>query len=314
MRPVPAGIGPGRAKGDGALPPAGFALLAGLSLFWGMNWPFMKIVLDEMAIWPFRSLCLLVGGGGMLILAGAGRHSLRIPTAELRPLLLCTVFNIVGWHLFSGYGVSLMPAGRASIIAFTMPLWAAFFARFVLGEPLTGPKVLGLLLGLAGLAVLIGPDLQSVGAAPLGALCMLGAALSWATGTVLMKRFAWTMPVITLAGWQLMIGSIPITLGALLFERYPAPGDFSTAGLLALAYVLVFPMIFCHWAWFKIVRLFPAAIAAMGTLAIPIVGVFSSAIVLGEPVGWRELGALGLVCSALVSVLVLPALRRARPA
>ena len=56
--------------------------------------------------------------------------------------------------------------------------------------------------------------------------------------------------------------------------------------------------------------MFPAAIAAMGTLAVPIVGVYSSALILGEPVGWQELTALVLTCSALASVLVLPALRR----
>lgn len=313
MRPIPPGATPALRAGEAALPPTGFVLLAGLALFWGANWPFMKIVLDEMAIWPFRSLCLLVGGGAMLILAGAGGHSLRIPTSELRPLLLCTLFNIIGWHLFSGYGVSMMPAGRASIIAFTMPLWAALFARFVLGERLTGFKIAGLVLGLAGLAVLVGPELRTLGTAPLGAVFMLGAAVSWATGTVLMKRFSWTMPVIALAGWQLMLGSVPITIGAVLFERYPAPGELSTAALLSLAYVLVVPMIFCHWAWFKVVRLFPAAIAAIGTLAIPIVGVFSSAVVLAEPVGLREIVALGLVCSALVVVLVLPVLRRPRP-
>ncbi len=72
--------------------------------------------------------------------------------------MICVVFNILGWHLFSGYGVSMIEAGRASIIAFTMPVWAALFSRFVLGEALTGTKLLGLALGIVGLAVLIGPD------------------------------------------------------------------------------------------------------------------------------------------------------------
>ena len=73
-------------------------------------------------------------------------------------------------------------------------------------------------------------------------------------------------------------------------------------------------MVFCHWAYFRTVRLFPAAIAAIGTLAIPVVGVYSSALVLGEPVGWRELGALLLICGALAAVLLAPAHRPAPPA
>jgi drug/metabolite transporter (DMT)-like permease len=294
------------------LPPLGYLLLAALALFWGGNWPTMKLALAEIPVWPFRSICLIAGGSAILILTRLSGRSIRIPTNEIKPLLICVVFNILGWHLFSGYGISLMEAGRASIIAFTMPVWAALFSRFVLGEPLTGAKLAGLALGVAALAVLIGPDLLSLGAAPLGAALMLGAAISWALGTVVMKRFLWTIPVGTLAGWQLLIGAVPITLGALAFDEYPNLAELSTPALLSLLYVVTMPMVFCHWAWFTVVRLFPAAIAAIGTLAIPIVGVFSSGLVLGEPIGLRELTALALVCSSLAVVLVLPALRARR--
>ncbi len=295
-----------------ALPPLGFVLLAALALFWGGNWPTMKLALAEIEVWPFRSLCLIVGGSALLLLSRLRGRSIRVPSREIPPLLVCVVFNILGWHLLSGYGVSMIEAGRASIIAFTMPVWAVLFSRFVLGEALTGPKLLGLALGVGGLAVLIGPDLHSLGAAPLGAALMLGAAISWALGTVTMKRVLWTIPVTTLAGWQLLIGAVPITLGALAFGDYPDLTALSTPALVSLAYVLAVPMVFCHWAWFTVVRIFPAAIASIGTLAIPIVGVFSSGLVLGEPIGLRELGALAFVCAALAVVLVLPALGRAK--
>jgi drug/metabolite transporter (DMT)-like permease len=298
----------GRSAQD--LPPAGFALLAALSLFWGLNWPVMKIALGEIPVWPFRSLSLIVGGGALLILTALSGRSLRVSDAEIRPLLLCSLFNIVGWHLFSAYGVSLMAAGRASIIAFTMPLWAAVLGGIVLREHLTWRRWLGLALGMAGLAVLIGPDMGRMDRTPWGAAFMLGAALSWALGTVLMKRFTWSLPVSALAGWQLLLGAVPVTLGAFWMGDWPDPAALSREALAATAYVLIVPMIFCHWAWFKVVSLFPAVLAAVGTLAIPIVGVLSSGIVLGEPIGAREILALALVCAALVIVLILPALRR----
>jgi len=305
-----------RPRGDhgGArgLPPSGYGLLASLTLFWGLNWPIMKIVLNEMPVWTFRSLCLIAGGGALLAIAKLGRRPLRVPTGEIRPLLVCSLFNIVGWHLFSGYGVSLIESGRAAIIAFTMPVWAAVLGRIVLGERFTPTGVIGLGLGILGLAVLMGPDLASLGAAPLGGLFMLAAAASWAAGTVFMKRYTWSMPVGVLAGWQLMIGALPVTLGAVLLEPLPNPAELSIQALLALVYVLALPMVFCHWAWFSIVRLFPAAVAAAGTLAIPVVGVISGAILLGEALGGREITALVLVCAALASVLVIPAWRGAR--
>ena len=145
------------------LPRTGYLLLAALTLFWGANWPGMKLALAEIPVWWFRSIWLSCGGAGLLALAWASGQRLRVPRNELRPLLICAVFNVVGWHIFSGYGVSLMPAGRASIIAFTMPLWAALLGSLVLGDRLTGRRLLGLAVGLSGLAVLIGPGRIHIG-------------------------------------------------------------------------------------------------------------------------------------------------------
>ncbi|MFN3262526.1 MAG: DMT family transporter [Pikeienuella sp.] len=292
------------------LPVGGFVLLAFVSLFWGLNWPGMKIALSELPIWWFRVLSVGVGAVGLMAIAWASTGALRPTRRELRPLLICALFNIVGWHLFTGYGVSLMPAGRASIIAFTMPVWAALLGALILGERITAYKVAGLVLGVAALAVLIGPDLMALSSAPAGALFMLGAALSWATGTVLFKKYEWDSPVSALIGWQLLIGLAVILPGALILEPAPDLTALSAKVWIALLYLFALPMIFCQWAFFKVVRMFPAAIASIGTLAVPVIGVYSSALILGEIVGWREVVSMALTCAALTAVMVLPALRR----
>jgi drug/metabolite transporter (DMT)-like permease len=69
-------------------------------------------------------------------------------------------------------------------------------------------------------------------------------------------------------------------------------------------------MIFCHWGWFKLVRNYPAVVAAISTLAIPVVGVLSSVLVLDEPLGLDVVLSLALVLAALFLVLVLPMLSR----
>ena len=292
------------------LPIGGFVLLAFVSLFWGLNWPGMKIALSELPIWWFRVLSVGVGAVGLMAIAWASTGALRPTRRELWPLVICALFNIVGWHLFTGYGVSLMPAGRASIIAFTMPVWAALLGALILGERITVYKVAGLVLGVAALAVLIGPDLVALSAAPAGALFMLGAALSWATGTVLFKKYDWDSPVSALIGWQLLIGLAVILPGALILEPAPDLTALSAKVWIALLYLFALPMIFCQWAFFKVVRMFPAAIASIGTLAVPVIGVYSSALILGEIVGWREVVSMALTCAALTAVMVLPALRR----
>jgi drug/metabolite transporter (DMT)-like permease len=288
---------------------ASFALLALLTFFWGINWPFMKIVLSELPVWWFRASCLLIGAIGLLSASALGGNSLKVPRSEMPQLVLCSVFSVVGWHLFSAYGLSLIPAGRAVIIAFTMPIWAALWAVWILKESMTRYKVGGLAFGLGGLLVLMGSDIMVWQVAPLGVLLMLCSAASWGLGTVLFKRFRWSIPVATNIGWQLCVAVIPITFGAIVLEPFPDFSNLSPAATWSLIYVYMFPMIFCQWAYFKIVGMFPATVAALGTLAIPVVGVYSSAMVLGEPLGVQEFAAMVMICMALAFVLVLPTLK-----
>jgi len=284
---------------DSSLLRKGILLLVSLSMFWGMAWPAIKISVSEIPPWSFRMYCLVFSGAGILLLAKANRFSLKLPMEELKPLCLVALFNITGWHLFSAHGVLRMNASRAVIIAFTMPLWATALSRIILKERISPARIIALGIGLCGLGFLIWPELHAVGAAPVGAMFMLAAAISWATGTVLIKRTRWTTPTTVLTGWQLLLGSIPVIIGAMLLEPIGASFNISLKALVALSYIIIFPMIYCHWAYFTLVRIFPASVAAISTLAIPVVGVFSSAMILREPVGLNEMAALVLVIGAL---------------
>ena len=173
----------------------------------------------------------------------------------------------------------------------------------MLKERITSTRLLALGIGLGGLALLIWPEIEAVGATPLGAVFMLGAAVSWATGTVLIKRTGWNTPTTVLTGWQLLLGSIPVVMGALFLEPFGVSLNVSASAIFALTYIIFFPMIYCHWAYFTLVRIFPASIAAISTLAIPVVGVFSSTLILNESVGISEIVALLLVVTALSIVI-----------
>lgn len=269
----------------------------------------MKIALSEVPVWWFRSACVLSGAIGLLSISALGGSNLLPRWREMPALITCATFAIVGWHLLTGYGLTHMPAGRASIISNTMPIWAALFATFLLSERLTGYKIAGLGFGMIGLIVLIGPDLAIVRTAPVGAMFMVGAAMSWAMGTVLFKRTAWSTNVAVTAGWMLLIGALPITVGAILLQPFPDLSTFRADVWWALAYVFLLPMIFGQWAFYKIVHLFSAIVAAIGTMAVPAIGVIASALLVAEPIGERDLLALGLISMALVCVLILPVMQ-----
>jgi drug/metabolite transporter (DMT)-like permease len=277
-------------------------LLAVVSLFWGLNWPVMKLALGKIPVLPFRAICLLTAGPAVLAIAAFSGAGLRLPRREIMPLLLAAFFNVTLWHVFTGIGVSLMPAGRASIIAYTMPAWAGLLSALILKEPLTPSRLAALALGMGGLASLMLPSLASILAAPLGALSMILAALSWAAGTVVMKRFHWTGSAAALTGWQTCLGGFPILIAALLIGPFPGLEQADGAALAALAYVVICGMIIGQWGWFAVLGRLPATVASISTLAIPVIGVLSSSLLLGERLGAAEISALMLVVAALALV------------
>jgi drug/metabolite transporter (DMT)-like permease len=235
-------------------------------------------------------------------------HAVTLDRAEWRPAALAALFNVTGWFYFTALGLTLLPAGRAAVLAYTMPLFAILAAWLMLHEPITRQRAIGLGLGMAAVALLLGEDAGRLAAAPAGVLAILAAAASWGIGTVLQKR-RWRTPVLTLAGWQLLIGGAPLAPLALLYDSAPF-ADVTLYGALAVVYVIAVATLFGYWAWFTILTLAPAAVASIGVLAVPLVGVLSSALMLGETVGWRELLALLLITAALATVLPLPGRQR----
>ena len=290
----------------------GLVLLVAITVIWGVNWSAVKLAVDELPVLTFSTLRLVIGGFGMLIVCRLGGLSLRVPRRELGPLLVLAFFNVTLWHVCAAFGVSYLASGRAAILAFTMPLWAALLAVPVLGERLGWNILFGLVIGLAAVGVLVAPDWRAIAASPLGILLMLVAAFSWAAGTVYYKRVRWTMSTAVLTGWQILIGGIPVALAALWFDGGFEPGRVSLVGWLSTLFAASLPTLFCQWAWFKIVDIFPAGVAAISTLAIPVIGVITGTLALGEALGPEVLGSLVLVIASLCLVLLVP--NRRRPA
>ena len=280
-------------------------VLVALTLGWGFNWPMIKLALTEMPALSFRSVCLAGGAAGLFAIAARAGLRLRPPRGQWGRLLLITLFNITIWNVSVVYGISYMSSGRAAILAYTMPLWSVPLSAWLLRERITARRVLGVGLGMAAMLLLLSNELQAVRAAPKGTLLMMSAALSWAIGTVLMKRYPVDLPVASLTAWQLLLGGIPIYAGALAFEMQRLQ-PLTLWPAVALIYNVLIAFVFCHWAWFKIVTSVPVGVSSLSTLMIPVVGVFSGMLVLSERPHWQDFAALGLVLPALATVILPP--------
>ena len=283
----------------------GFLLLAFLSFAWGTNWPAIKIAVLEMPIWQYRAATALAAGTCLLLYARLSGQNMRVPRGQWPALGVVTLTNVTLWLIFVGYGVKLMESGQASLIGFTAPLWVALLAWMFLGEPLTMRRLGALVIGIGGIAVLMWPSLGTLGDRPLGALLVLAGAFSFAIGTIVTKRVIWAVPPASFAGWQLMMGGIPIAVIAVASEPM-SMHRASTEAWLAAAYTTFAGLVLAYIVWFRIIKIFEAGTASIGTLAVPAVALLSGAAVLGEPIGWRQLTALGMVLSAVGLVLIGP--------
>src|SRR5205814_10186742 len=151
--------------------------------------------------------------------------------------------------------------------------------------------------------LLISESFVSLGSAPLGSLLILGAALSWAFGTVLQKRFPVSLPAGLYTAWIMLLGGVPIFAGALLLED---PGVLRNVGLpaaLGTAYNVFIAFAFAHWAWIKIATSVPVSVFSISMLIIPVVGVLSGMLFLGERPSCAEVSALLCVLGALATII-----------
>ena len=278
-------------------------LLAGLTLAWGFNWTAMKVALSEATPWTFRALCLGLGSAILFAALRARGHSLAVPKGERLRLGVLAFFNITCWNLLVAFGVTMIPSGRAAILAYMMPAWAIPLSILLLGERVTGAKIVGLVMGLAALALLLGEGFATLGAAPLGSLLVLGASVSWALGTVLQKRLPMSMPAGPYTAWIMLLGGIPIFIGALLLDDFRHLGEIGPRAALGIAYNVIVAFAWAHWAWIKIATSVPVTVFSLSMLLIPVVGVLSGMLFLGEHPSLTEYAALALVLGSLLTVL-----------
>ena len=279
----------------------GWLLLIGLSLAWGANWTANKISLQDISPWTHRTYSCFGGGLGLYLLCRLGGLPLLVPRRDRRMLIITAFLNVSVWQVSLAFAVLMMKAGQAAILAFTMPLWTVVLSVLILKEPARPRLIIALALGMAGLSIMVLESMAEGGTAdPAGIALILFGAICWAGGTVLTKGHDWSIAPLTLTTWQVLIGGVPPLIIALGFDTLDIT-DAGNEALLALAYTIVFGMIFAYYAWFTVLDRFPASVASIGTLLIPIAGMFTGWLFLAEAITLYDViaGALIMVGVAL---------------
>ena len=280
-------------------------LLVVLSFIWGLNWPAMKIALEEITPWTFRFLGFGIGALSLIALQRLQGRSLYVPRGRAwLHIIVSSVLNLIAFGLFSTYALLDATTSRVVIINYSMPVWASLMAWLILGERLNMMMGIGLTLCMCGLAVLVYP--LAATQTLVGLLLALGCALSWAAGTIYVKwaRIAGDLPAITV--WQVVLAVVVIGAGLLIFQGKPTMAPLQLRTWLAVIFSGMFGTGFAYIIWFRIIGRLPTATAALGTLSIPIVGVVSSALILGERPTSADIVGFALIFAAAVCVLIPP--------
>ncbi len=285
-------------------------LLVLCGLFWGSNWPAIKLGLTGLSPWSFRLISFTVGAALLMTVVKLTGRSLMQPRGMTWVhLFASSVLNVVAFGVLSAIAMLTASTGRVAVVSYSFPVWACLLAWLLLGEKLRGGALLGLALCLGGLAVLVYPVIDSIALVGLG--LSLVSAMTWAVGTVYLKLVKIPGDVLVNTAWQIAIAAVVLVGCTLVVQGVPdtiaVPPPIALAAVLyngvisALAYLL----------WYEVVGRLPATTASLGSLASPAVGVVTSALILSEIPTLMDVIGFGLIFAAAMSVILQPSAREA---
>lgn len=279
-----------------------WALLVPLTLAWGLNWPVMKLGVTDYPPLTFRTLSLWLGVpvlGGVLL---AMKVPFRIPRRHWPELLVLGATNMFVWHACIIVALKELSSGRAAILGYTMPIFSALLGAWLFGTRLAGRAWLGVGAAALGVALLLWHEIVGMAGKPGYMALALFAAATWALGTQLLRRTRIAVPTLTISFWMTTLTAVVMTVLAVLLERpqWKAPSAPTWAAIFYNA-VLIFG--FAHAAWFALARELPPIASTLSVMLIPVLGVFSGALWLGEVLHWQDWAAVALMVAAIAAVL-----------
>jgi len=277
-------------------------LLFFLTAVWGINWPVMKLGVTGYPALSFRAISLCLGvpvlALGLLVL----KVPFRVPRRYWPELLWLSVTNMFFWHACIILAVKTLSSGRSAILGYTMPIFSAVIGALLFSTALARRGWLGVSAAAFGVTLLLWHEFTGLAGHPGGVALALVAASTWALGTQLLRRTKMDLPTLTISFWMTALTAAFMAVLSVLFESrdWQAPSGAVWAAILFNA-VLIFG--FAHATWFYLARALPPVASTLSVMFIPVVGVFSGALWLGEVLHWQDWAAVMLMMVAIASVL-----------
>ncbi|MBU1226093.1 MAG: DMT family transporter [Actinobacteria bacterium] len=305
MQPLPA---PDRARATRPGVPAPATALGLLSVtvvLLGVNWPLMKIGLDSVEPVWFAVLRVATAGtviGGIALLTGR----LRLPPRHDWPVVASVGAGGIALNLVLVFtALQFVPAGRSSVLVWTAGLWTVPIAAVALRERMTGRRWAGLIAGIAGIVLLFEPwrFAWSEGDIVVGHGLLIASAVLQAAVIVHTRGHRWETGPTAALPWQMLLGTL-LLLGVALVREGAPEIEWSMGFGAIVAYQALLATGFAAWAKQMVTLSLRATTVSLVLMAVPVVGLVSSVIILGETVsGVGIAGVVGIAFGVAVSLL-----------
>ena len=278
-------------------------MLAGLSLVWGGSFFFVEVALAALPPFTIVLARMAIGAFGLWAIVLTLRPAMPKDRATWRDLLVMGVLNNTLPFCLIVSGQVWISGGLASVFNATTPLFGVVAAHFVTrDERLTANRLIGVLVGLAGVVVLIGPAvLGAIDEAALGSAMVLAAAMSYAAAGLWGRRLRHLPPLSAATGQASCSAAMLLPL-ALIVDRpwtLPAPPAEVWAALVALGF---FSTLVAYLLFFAVLRRAGGSNAMLVTLMVPPSAILLGVLVLGEAVSAGQLAGMVLIGLGLVAI------------
>ncbi len=285
----------------------GYGALLVLAFVWGYTWIVIKDATASADAFTVSALRCGIGAICLFAVVLATRRSIAPP--PLVPTLVLGLVQTTGFTLFQTAAVATGGAGKAAILVYTMPFWTVLFAFLVLRDRIPTNGWIALGLAAIGLGFVLTPLDVAHGIASKAFAILAG--LSWAASVIITKRLRERMPleIVNLTAWQMLYGSVPLVLVALLYPQHHMTITPSFA--LNVAYLTILGTAVAWLLWAFAVGRLAATAAGIGSLVTPVAAVLMAWGLLGERPDTIELIGIAFIIAALVANAV-PVLRPQR--
>ncbi|HKS30245.1 MAG TPA: EamA family transporter [Pyrinomonadaceae bacterium] len=268
-----------------------------LCVIWGSTWAFIKVGLDDLPPVTFANARFIISLALLLIIARARRA--RLPRGRDEWRLLATTgflqFTVNYGTIF--WGEQYVSSGLAALLQATIPLFGLLIAhRYLPQERLTFMRLCGILIGLAGVAIVFSNqlalgDVWSVW----GSLAIIIGAFAAAYSNVLLKMSDVKLELSVLVAGQMLCGLVPLLIFGLIKEGSPIHQRWTLSAILSVLYLALVGSVAAFMLYYWLVRHMDVTTTQLIALVTPVVAVLIGVTFLDEELTWRiALGGLGI--------------------